>query len=214
VWAVCVVGPWLGGLARRGKLAGLVLRAGTTALVLATLLEAANWASVGLSRFDSKVRPAHEVSTEGERLLQQFLTATPGRTLFAFADYPHRPITIDAAIHRGGMTFGDTFEWTDAYVRAMFPDRMYVLGPPAVAARQRVSLSRFQKLVYTYNPAIEDDASALATVERLFNFRADGFTCSFEYRFWDSFQPDVMLTNVQVARGCARARRSNDEATD
>jgi hypothetical protein len=180
--------------------------AGQAVLAGAVLL-AGWWASFEIARFDAKIRPLFEVATEGERQLARFIADTPGRTLFAFADYPHRPITIDAAIHRGGITQGTTWAWTSPLIREMFPDRGYLLGGTGDSARPDPQLGRYRKVVYTYHPAVESEAAALARLEERLRVHLDGFECPFEYRFWDTTQPTPVLTDVIIVKGCRRSRQ-------
>lgn len=154
-----------------------------------------------MARFDAVVRPAFAVATVGERQLQRYLDAHPGRTLFLLADYGHRPITVDAAIHRGGMSLAGSWNWASPLLTSMLPDRMYVLG--SRGSREVVDLSPYQKVVYTYQPDVESEAAALQVLAERFEVRLDGWTCDFEYAFWDTYQPG-QLTRVIVARACVR----------
>ncbi|MGE3267431.1 MAG: hypothetical protein AB7P40_01695 [Chloroflexota bacterium] len=204
-WLTAVIVPAFGriGTGRPATRSGL--RMVGQGLMLAALCGLSIWLAAGVQKFDAKVRVAFTVATEGERQLQEFLAETSGRTLFAFVDYGHRPISIDSAIYRGGMTLGRTWQWNSAYVRSIANDRMYVLIETNDSAKLHVNPKRFQTFVYSYYPALETEAAVIARIERRLDFKFDSLDCPFTFPFWDPVQPpSVTLSNVQITRGCRR----------
>jgi hypothetical protein len=153
--------------------------------------------------------PAFRVSTDGERQLERFIRQSGGRTVFAFVDYGHRPVTVDAAIHRGGISIDAGTAWTSRLIQSMFENRFYVTGPGSTA----VSPRRYRTLIYAYRPGIDDDVSVQDRMRLLFGVRMEEYTCPFTYTFWDTLQPlPSVLTDTVVTRGCTRLRQRDVEA--
>ena len=102
---------------------------GGVVLALGLLVAHEMWTFVRL------FQPCYAASTQASLLLDRFLSAHPGRTLFLVPDNNFRPTTVDSSIYKGGANLSEDLWENGAFVPSLFPNRDYIIGKGNPAIR-------------------------------------------------------------------------------
>lgn len=130
-----------------------------------------------INSFHDVFIPPFSASDAGSKELDRFMKKTPGITLFLIPNNNYRPTTIDSAIYKGGMDIISN-KWGDSpFVKAMFPDRWYILGDVPNFQRP-LDISPYDKLVFVSLPGQRN--AALQQLNEVFGVTTVDFDCSFE----------------------------------